>query len=157
MIIELKSEQTGERRSGAFTLTEVLVGVAVSGIMFAAVLVCITNGFASVASNRENSRATQILLEKMEMIRLYNWNQITGNDPSTYVPPSFTASLYPNSANSEPRYTGTVNITSAPITETYASDLRLVTIDLTWTSSSGARTRSMTTYVSKYGLQNHIY
>ena len=54
-------------------------------------------------------------------------------------------------------YTGTVNITSAPITETYASDLRLVTIDLTWTSSSGARTRSMMTYVSKYGLQNHIY
>ena len=137
MIIELKSKQAGGRRSGAFTLTEVLVGVAVSGIMFAAVLVCITNGFASVASNRENSRATQILLEKMEMIRLYNWNQITGNDPNTCVPPSFTASLYPNSADTGPRYAGTVRITSAPITETYASDLRLVKIDLTWTSSSG--------------------
>jgi type II secretory pathway pseudopilin PulG len=155
--MERKNKRTGRRRVSAFTLTEVLVGVAVSGIMLISILVCITNGFASVQVNREDSRATRILLEKMEMIRLYNWSQITGNDPNTYVPASFTAPLYPDSASGSLLYTGTVSITNAPITETYASDLRLVTIGVTWTSRNVAHTRSMMTYVSKYGLQNHIY
>ena len=55
-------------------------------------------------------------------------------------------------------YTGTVSVTNSPLSETtYADDLRMIQIDLTWTSGNITRARQMTTYVSKYGLQNYVY
>jgi len=78
-----------------------------------------------------------------------------------FIPTNFTAAFYINNTNSMIAggfdYTGRVSILKSPVTESYAADLRMVRIDLTWKSGSVVRTREMTTFISKYGLQNYIY
>jgi hypothetical protein len=116
-----------------------------------------TQGFAVIQLARENLRATQILQEKTEAIRLLTWTHL--NQPG-YVPSTFEASFYATGdqvESSGPTYRGSVIITNAPIAESYADDLRLIEVDVMWTSGNVARHRSMRTLVSKYGLQNYIY
>jgi prepilin-type N-terminal cleavage/methylation domain-containing protein len=150
-----KIPHTGNK--GAYTLVEVMVALLVAGIMFAACMSGFSRGFSSVQSDRENSRAVQILLEKMELIRLYNWTQITGGDTNTFVPTTFTAPFYPAASNGGFSYYGKVTITNANIKPTYSNDLRTITISLTWTNGRLSHFRSMSTFVSQYGLQNYIY
>ena len=63
---------------------------------------------------RENLRATQILQERMEPIRLYNWDQI---NTANFIPASFTEAFYSTNANNAANagdfvYTGTVAVAS---------------------------------------------
>jgi prepilin-type N-terminal cleavage/methylation domain-containing protein len=141
----------------AFTLVEVMVASGIMGIIFSTIMGGFWLSFQSVQLDRENSRATQIMLEKTELVRLYNWNQILGTDTNAMIPTTFTSPFYPGSNNGGFNYSGMVTIASAPLTETYASDMRQVTIGLSWTSGKVLRSRSMTTSVSKYGLANYIY
>ena len=148
----------------AYTVIEAVMAMGVAAVIFAALFAGFFSGFAIIQVNRENLRAGQILLEKTEMIRLYNWNQINngwcGNpytSSNSSVPASFIARYYESAGNGGLYYTGTVSIVSAPLSETYSSDVRQVTVRLNWTSSRVPHTRSMTTYVSRYGLQNYIY
>jgi|ERR1043166_1891749 type II secretory pathway pseudopilin PulG len=141
----------------AYSLVEVVVASGVAGIMFAALLGGLSSGFNSVQLDRENSRASQILLEKTELLRLYNWNQITGADTNVYLPTTFTAPFYPDTNNGGFTYAGTVTVTNATMSASYTNDMRSVTIALRWTSNKIAHYRSMTTLVSRYGLQNYIY
>jgi prepilin-type N-terminal cleavage/methylation domain-containing protein len=150
------TSRQGRCRAG-FTLIEVMVASALVGIIFTALLAGFTMSFQSIQVDRENSRATQIMIEKTEVIRLYNWDQITGADTNTFVPTTFTAPYYPDNNNGGFSYDGRVAITNVPISSTYSNDLRSVTITLNWVSGKAPRTRSMTTWVSKYGLQNYIY
>lgn len=138
-----------------------MVAAGLAALMFMAGMTAFSSTFRSVALDRENTRAVQVLLEKTELLRLYNWNQVTGHDTNTFIPTTFTAPYSPG-ANDDGgfKYWGTVLITNVPITETYKSDLREVIITVTWTSPhSGTtlHTRSMTTFVSQYGLQNYLY
>jgi len=134
-----------------------MVALAIAGIMIAACMGGFSQGFRGVQSDRENSRAVQILLEKMELIRLYNWSQVLGNDTNTYVPATFTAPFYPALTNAGFTYYGTVSITNSGISQSYSNDMRTVTVTLTWTSAGLSHYRSMSTFVSQYGLQNYIY
>lgn len=145
------------RRQSAFTLVEVMVASTLIGIMVLAFMGSFSTCFQNIQLDRENSRAAQILLEKTELLRLYNWDQIVGNDTNTVVPATFSMPFYPDNNNGGFTYTGTVLITNAPVTETYSNDMRFVTISLTWKSGNVQRTRTMSSYVSKYGLQNYIY
>jgi prepilin-type N-terminal cleavage/methylation domain-containing protein len=138
----------------AFTLVEVMAGSAVLGIMTVGFMGALSSGFAVVRLTQEESRATQILQEKMEIIRLYSWDQI--NTPG-YVPTNFIASFATvNSNNIGVSYTGLVNIAAAPISEAYVDNLRLVTVQLTWSSGNALRHRDVSSFVSKYGLQNYL-
>lgn len=153
----------------AFSIIEVLVAVSIVGVMFLSLYGGITSGFAVVNMARENLRANQIVLEKMETIRLYTWDQI---NTSGFIPLTFTASFYPplpaeateSSANSGTAsqnqslvYYGTVAITNAPVAAAYSDHMRLVVVSLTWTNGGIARQRQMQTLVSEYGMQNYIY
>ncbi|MFT4588025.1 MAG: prepilin-type N-terminal cleavage/methylation domain-containing protein [Candidatus Binatia bacterium] len=142
------------RRSG-FTLVEVMVASGILGLVVVALFAGITMCFSTVQLSRENVRATQILQDKMESIRLYNWDQI---NTSGFIPTSFVEPHYPGgSTNSGVFYSGTMAIEPAPITESYSNDLRSVTVAVSWTSDGVPRLRDMQTYVSRYGLQNYIY
>jgi len=90
-------------------LIEVLVATAIIGVVFLCLYSGLAYGFTMIKFSRENQRATQILVEKMDTIRLYNWTQIT--DPN-YVPRSFTNSYYPAGGATAcgTIYTGTVEI-----------------------------------------------
>jgi prepilin-type N-terminal cleavage/methylation domain-containing protein len=63
----------------AFTLVELVVAMAVIGVVVVSLYGGITSGISSVRMARENLRATQILVEKTEAIRLYRWDQITNS------------------------------------------------------------------------------
>ena len=139
----------------AYSLVEVLVAVVVLGIMFVSLYSGISAGFAVTQLARENLRATQILQEKMETIRLYTWDQI--NTPG-FMPTNFVESFYAAGTNtSSMSYTGTVWVTKAPSTNSYSNELKLVNIKLDWVSVDVLRTRQMQTYVTRNGLQNYIY
>ena len=75
----------------AFSITEVLVAISIVGVLFLSLYGGITSGFAVVNLARETC-ANQIVLEKMETIRLYTWDQINSNG---FIAPTFTASFYP--------------------------------------------------------------
>ena len=141
------------------TLAEVSISVAIVGFMFTSLYACMTAGFAYTLLARENLRGTQIMLERMEGIRLFNWNQLVY---SNLVPTSFTAYYYPlastNTSEGTPYY-GTMTIGAPSLTPsaTYSDSLRLITVSVTWTNNGILRTRSMSTMVGKNGIQNYVY
>ena len=61
------------------TLVEVVMAVALLGIMTSGIFGSFRYGFFTLQLVRENQRATQIILEKVETIRLYNWDQVNLN------------------------------------------------------------------------------
>lgn len=142
----------------AFTLIEAMVGIWVIGLVIGSIYACFSLGFTTLELNSEELRATQILQEKMEIVRLFNWNQVTN---SGFIPSSFSESFYSTnsgSTNTGLIYNGTVTLANAPVSETYAGDLRMITIQLNWTSANNvAHERDMTTFISRYGMQNYIY
>lgn len=154
MKISLKSANVA-----ATTLVEVLAAVTVLAISAAGLMGALANGFYTIQMARENQRATQILMEQAEMIRLYNWDQV--NTPG-FIPTKFTSVYDPQGQNGGGgvTYTGTVAIASIPSSvfeASYATNMRLLTLNLTWTTKNIPRTRTITTLVSKDGLQNYVY
>jgi prepilin-type N-terminal cleavage/methylation domain-containing protein len=147
------------RRSAAFTLVEVMIGVGILGIMMVSFYGGFAFAFAEIRVARENVRATQILEERMEVVRLLNWDQLV-NMPG-YIPSTFSAPFYSENITNPPPddflFSGTVNVANAPLTETYAEDLRMITIEVKWTSGKILRKRKMTTFVSQYGMQKYVY
>ena len=63
-------QETRRKTAGAFSLVEVMIGMAIVGVTFVSLYGGMTYGFSSVRMSLENLRATQILVEKMETIRL---------------------------------------------------------------------------------------
>ena len=139
----------------AFSLVEATVGMGVIGTVVGALLSGISTGTFTMRMARENLRATQILLEKVETIRLYSWQQIT--DPN-FIPPTFEATYDPNGApNVGLTYKGTLTITNAPISSSYSNDMRQVIVTLKWTTGGVQRQREFSSYIARNGLQDYIY
>jgi prepilin-type N-terminal cleavage/methylation domain-containing protein len=141
------------------TLAEVMVAMAVLGIMVVSLYAGISSGFAVARVARENLRATQILAERMEVIRLIKYDDVNLG----FVPATFTAPFYvnadTNAASAGLMYTGTVTIGDAPLSDgaTYSNDLRMIQINLNWVSGHVTRMRQMTTFASRYGLQGYVF
>jgi hypothetical protein len=148
------SENPRLSRSG-HTLTEVVIGMGILGFMIVTLYAGFSSGFAWLRVARENLRATQILEERMEVIRLIKWEDATPG----FIPEKFTAPFYATATDNEGGllYTGKVSISNAPLEESYAKHLRQIQIDLTWSSGNVLRTRQMTTFVSEYGIQKYVY
>lgn len=162
---QISLSATQFRRRVAFTLIEVMMAVAVIGILFVSLYSGMSSGFALINDARENLRATQIILERIEVARLYSWAQVTSNG---FIPTTFTASYYPpiNSTNSGESvavsgggitYYGTVETNAATVDSAYADKMRLITITLRWTNGYARHERSMQTMVSANGLQKYVY
>jgi hypothetical protein len=153
--VRIQFSKRATAKVAGFTIIEAITGAMVMGIVFVSLYAGMASGFHSIRAARENLRATQILQEKFETIRLYNWEQI--NTPG-YIPAKFTNSYAPNEALSGTVYYGKVTIsTNVPLAEVYKEDMRLVTIELTWESGNTWRTRTFSSFASRYGLQHYIY
>jgi hypothetical protein len=107
---------------------------------------------------REDLRATQILVEKMETIRLYNWDQITS---PTFILKNFKVpydTTIPSGAKTQGlEYHGKMTISQFTDALSYADNLRLVTLELKWTSGNMQRRREISTYVCQTGIHNYLY
>jgi prepilin-type N-terminal cleavage/methylation domain-containing protein len=145
------------RRVGqsAFTMVEVMFSMAIVGVLIVALYSALASAVPMVRSCQENERVTQILSEKLDVIRLYNWTQINSNY-NKFVPTNFVVGIEPMLTNSRPYYTGTISIVQAPISEVYRSNLLQVTVKVDWVSGSRPQSQSMVTYIAKYGLQTYI-
>ena len=156
--VKIMVRQQRIRDRAAFTLIETVVGMAIVGILFLALYSGMASSMFSVRFAREQIRATQIMVEKMEVIRTFNWDQV--NDAS-FRPSSFTAAYDSSDTNSFGGlvYSGRVSVVPIPVSvpQNYSDDMRLVTIALSWSSGGMHRTRSLSSYVSRYGIQNGLY
>src|SRR5258707_14708407 len=126
----------GWRKAAAFTLTEVVVSLLVLGIMLVSLYAAFSSGFAFVKLSRENSRATQILVQKMENVRLYKWSQLTSNG---FFTGNFTTRYDiqdPNTNDQGATYSVvvTTNSVAGSLPADYAKNMVAVTITLYWTN-----------------------
>jgi|SRR3954470_5850339 Tfp pilus assembly protein PilV len=149
-------------RESAFTLAEVIVSVFVLTTMAVALYGGFSTGFMIIDAARQDLRATQIMMQKAEAIRLCPWSSLT-NCPITFserYDPIGSA----NGVAGGTLYSGvvTTNIaTPIPDTAAYKSNMTMVTISLFWTNNYGQRaivhSRSSQTLVARYGLQNYMW
>jgi len=147
-------------KRAATTLVETLIAVSIIAVMGAGIISSINYGLFIMRIARENQRATQIMLERLEVLRLYNWQQVTNTG---FVPTTFTEAYDPTAPTNNQGivYYGTLNI-SSPVfsgtTPSYAHFMRQFTITLRWTNAGTvSHTRTLTTYVSKDGVQNYVF
>ena len=140
-------------------MVEILVAVAVLGIMIVTLLASLSYGLGVIQTSREDQRATQILTQKIEAIRLCTWNQLSN------LPSSFTETYKPSATNSASGaiYGGTISFsTPASLPAAYQNQMRLATVSVCWTNyrSGGDRivhTRQMQTQSALNGMQNYLW
>jgi hypothetical protein len=139
------------------TLVDLVIAVALLGIMGGGIFGSFRYGFFTLQLVRENQRATQIMLEKVETIRLYNWEQI--QPTNNFIPGTFTDTYDPQAVISARgvTYTGTVTVANCTLGSSYAANLRELTVTLNWTTRDIPHTRSITTYIARDGIQNYVY
>lgn len=136
-------------------MVDVVVSVAIIAIMCTGLVGSLTYGFFVMGSARENSRATQVMLETLESIRLYNWDQLHSND---FVPAAFTNTYDPQAVSGSQGFTyyGSIVTNSvglAPI----GSNLISMTVSLRWTNRGIPHYRTVTTFIAKDGIQNYVF
>jgi len=156
-------KKTNRRSTGAFSLPEVVIAAVIIGTLLVALYASFTAGFAVMKSARENLRATQILVQRAEVIRLYNWTQI--RDTSKYLKPNFVEYYDPSGATNGKVgtvYVGTVQTNSANLPGTsYANNAIAITISVFWTNRIGKTnvtfSRQLQTIVARYGVQNYVF
>ena len=157
--MRFERKKRGSRLARAFTMVEVLVAGAILAIISLAYYGALSSGFSLVQSTREDLRATQIMMQRIEAVRLCNWRQLRN---FTFQEP------YDPLAGSAPTggtmYYGLVSTTlpsSIGNSCSYKPNLRLVTVTLFWVDHNGPRPqthfRQMETQVARYGLQNYIW
>lgn len=152
----IKYLQSG--RQAGYSIVEAMVGAGVLVLLVVSMFALLTSGFSVIRFNRENLRATQIVLNRVEGLRLYNWSQLT---QSNMVPATFTEYYYPLGNNNKGTvYTGTVTVGNAvqnPPSSYSTNMMRSVTVQVAWNSGAVQHTRRTSTYVSQYGVQNYLF
>jgi hypothetical protein len=137
---------------GAFTLVELMIGAGILALTIVALYGAFSFGFSTIKLSQEEVRADQILVQKLETLRVYDWSKVVNN----YIPTNFTEWF---SGTGGVNYDGSLSVTqfvpSASTNESYSDTLRQVTVSVQWISGGVPRTRSMTTLVSQYGIQTY--
>jgi type II secretory pathway pseudopilin PulG len=147
----------GKRSQSASTLVEVIIATSILSIMGGGIMGSINYGMFVMRLARENARATQIMLEKVESIRLYDWSQVT---TPNFVPSAFTDAYDPQGAAGQQGavYNGTISVDACPLGTSYSGNMRQFTVTLQWTTAGRINhNRSLVTYVAKDGMQNYVY
>src|SRR5262245_11913760 len=136
-----------------FSLMEAMIGTAILGVALIPLLGGISFCLNWVREARENLRATQVMIEKFEVIRLLTWEQL--NTPG-FIPATFEVPSEPGRTNGM-TYKGKITITKmVDPNKNYADRLALVSIKINWTSRGPEKQRELTTYHGCYGIQNYV-
>jgi len=138
---------------------EVLLAVLVLGMMGLTLYASLFLGFEVVDANRDELRATQILMQKAEAVRLCTWSQLTNFNFVEYYDPAAVTN-----GRAGILYTGSV-VTNLPPNisdyDSYKTNMRLITVTVFWTNFNGPRqivhSREMQTQVARYGVQNYVW
>ena len=158
-ILQTQSNTRTRKAYFGFTLVETLAATTIAAIWLSAHFLAFASGFALMTVTREDVRATQIMLQRMEAVRLSGYNQLA--DTNKY-PPSVTQYYdekgKTNGNGGGVAYTVTHQIASAlgSLPPSYRSNLTQVTVGVSWKSGTANRSRSMSTYVARYGEQSYV-
>ena len=135
-----------------------MVAVLTGTVMLTALYASFAFGYAAVKLTREDLRATQILLQQMETLRLTSFSAIQPGTSTDYFDPTGVTNGCAGAV-----YTITVT-TNAPTSSDmpvqpvyYMNKMRKVTVTATWTNANQLRTRSLMTYASQSGIQSYVY
>ena len=147
----------------AFTLAEVIIAVFIVTTMAISLYAGFSTGFMIVDSAREDLRASQILMQKAEAIRLCTWSSLAScpitfterYDPTGYASGNGAGGII---------YSGTLT-TNVPSSirnaAAYKTNMCMVNLAVYWTNYNGKQacvhSRSLQTLVARYGLQNYIW
>ncbi len=144
------------KRIEAATLAEILICVLIINIGAAGLMGCFKYAFFITGITQQNQRATQVMLERAEAIRLCSWDQVRSNG---FIPTTFSEYYDPTAQNGAKGvlYSGTVTIAPFPYSTTYKDNMRKLTMTLQWQSGQVAHTRTNVTYIAKNGIQNYVY
>jgi len=140
-----------------FSLVEATVGLGTVTTVIVALYGALGGAISGVKFARENLRATQILVEKMEGIRLYSWDQV---EAPGFIPDKFEVPFDPQGVRSGTpgtSYYGTITFEDGPTDVTYGTDLKKVTVTLDWKTGGVSRHREFSSYITRNGLQSYIY
>ena len=138
-------------------LVEVVMATSITALMATALIGSINHGFIIMKMVRENQRATQILIEKVETIRLYSWSQV--NTPG-FIPSYFYDYFDPQAPlNSKGvRYQGSIRVVDVPFSSAYSTNMKQMDVTVSWVSTDNiTHIRTATTYVARDGIQNYVY
>ncbi len=145
--------------------------MAVVAMMFVSLYAGITQGLAVIATARENMRATQIMIEKIELLRLYSWAQV--QEPG-FIPGAFAERLMPSTTTNSTTsadsvaglsvpagvgtvFVGTIRLSTPTFNTGYSNNMRLATLTVSWTNGNVRRIRSMQTLVAEMGIHDYVY
>ena len=153
-----------KQRQQGWSLAEVMVSVVVLAIVFVSLFVAFSYGFTVIRATREDLRATQILTQKIEGIRLCTWTQLS-SCPTNFTD---TYAILGNTNSSSLVYYGTItrgrNNNLPNGTSGYRDQVQLITVTVTWKTPgisandpAVTHTRSMQTQSALYGLQNYLF
>ena len=148
------------RRASAsgFTLMETVVAMLTAGVMLPGLFTGLAYAFTSVQGTRDDLRATQILVQRMEAIRLAPYKTL--QDPVAYPATSteYYSPCLQASGKGGTAYTITYSWTNGPtiLPPSYRTNMMLVTVNASWKSGNVPRSRSMQSYVARYGIQRYV-
>jgi prepilin-type N-terminal cleavage/methylation domain-containing protein len=154
-----RNKNKGGASAAGFTLVESAVALTIGAIMLTSLYAAFASGFANIRMNRENIRAEQIMLSRLESARLAGFTQVTDRN---YFPPAFNDEFDPQqnaNNNGGTIYHGRFSTTVPPagtLPEAYRTNMLLITVGLNWTSGGLQHTNWMQTYVAQSGMQSYV-
>src|SRR5258708_7246929 len=115
------------RQLEAATLSEIVVCVLIINIGAAALMGCFKYAFFITGITQQQQRATQVMLERAEAIRLCSWDQVRSNG---FIPGTFAEYYDPTASNGSMGvlYSGTAKIGSFPYSTIYSNEMRQLTL-----------------------------
>src|SRR5205809_1837246 len=144
-------------RSG-FTFVETMVAMLTGAVMLAALYASFAFGYGAVKLAREDLRATQILLQQMETLRLTSFAAIQTGTSTNYFDPTGMTNGCGGAV-----YTITVT-TNAPTSSDmpvqpvyYTSKIRKATATTTWPKSDQLPSRSLKTFARRSPIPSSVY
>ena len=146
------------RTEAAFTLVECIVGLLVAAVVLTALYSSFIFAYGALKLDREDLRATQILLQRMETLRLTSFSAIQGGSLTEYYDPNGKTNSSYGAAYTVTIATNAPTSTDMPVQPVYYMNKMLkVTATATWTNANKVCTRSLQTYASQAGMQSYIY
>lgn len=148
-----------------YTRSEVLAATAILGFVGALLYGLFSPGLGVLQSAGQNLRATQILMQKAETLRLFTGRQVV--DPKDFHQPLFVEPHDPQDGASPCgglQYTAYVSAAilvpgERPVA--FPAHMRPATVTLRWTSYEGSKpvvhTRELQTRLARNGMPKYIW
>jgi len=152
---------------GGFSLIEAMVAMMIFGVTVLAVYGGVSLGLTTIRHTREQQKAMQIMVDALEMIRLYSWEELS---TPGFVPKQFTVkdngsvaksttlgAGAPSTGGTGVNYHGKISISDPSFLTNYDSRLKEVEVELVWQSGGMERKRQLKTLITFGGLYAYLF